>query len=532
MRIRFSAPLIIYLMTAGLASSQSTPSIRPIRQLGAANPNDEEQARWVAFSRDGKQLAVGHTDGTARIWQLDTIKESNRLTVKEDGVTRHVGRGPMFFAPDGRILFTRGPAAGNGAWPAVYVWDLQSGTVLRKLEGDKDEKIGRFSLAPDGRSIAVHGWMRTDKGHDAIRLFDVSSGKLIRVLRFPIGDSTAFIGPAKALPAHSTDGTILAWPSSDAVIRLWRMDNGKQIRELKGHRATITGIAFSPGGSFLASSAGGRPPLKATFVDTTVRLWDVNTGKQLWHADCDDIIESIAYAPDGKTIVACTGERGTVWEAASGKPLFQFEDGKSEFSHVAYAPNGKTIASAMSDGTTLLWSMDAPGESMGPPQELGPRELSAHWKSLAGDEAPKAYRAIWSFSNAPEKTLPFLRERLKPIGKEKPEHVRNLIGNLDNEDFTVREAATRELARIGFQAESALRTALSDSTSEEVRKRARQLLQNIDSWVHTEPEMLRTLRAIWVLERIGTAESREVLKTLAQGLPESRITQEAKSALR
>ena len=44
-------------------------------------------------------------------------------------------------------------------------------------------------------------------------------------------------------------------------------------------------------------------------------------------------------------------------------------------------------------------------------------------------------------------------------------------------------------------------------------------------------ETLRTLRAIQVLERIGTDEAREVLKKLATGAEAARETLEAKDAL-
>ena len=45
------------------------------------------------------------------------------------------------------------------------------------------------------------------------------------------------------------------------------------------------------------------------------------------------------------------------------------------------------------------------------------------------------------------------------------------------------------------------------------------------------PETLRGLRAVEVLELIGTAEAKEVLELLARGLAEARLTQEASASL-
>jgi hypothetical protein len=64
-----------------------------------------------------------------------------------------------------------------------------------------------------------------------------------------------------------------------------------------------------------------------------------------------------------------------------------------------------------------------------------------------------------------------------------------------------------------------------------VRSRINQLLKTIGEWVVTDPDTLRSLRAIWVLERIGTPEARTILEGLAKGAPEARQTQEAKNAL-
>ena len=46
-----------------------------------------------------------------------------------------------------------------------------------------------------------------------------------------------------------------------------------------------------------------------------------------------------------------------------------------------------------------------------------------------------------------------------------------------------------------------------------------------------QPEILRALRAVVVLEEIATPEARKVLQKLASGAPDARLTQEAKASL-
>jgi hypothetical protein len=76
----------------------------------------------------------------------------------------------------------------------------------------------------------------------------------------------------------------------------------------------------------------------------------------------------------------------------------------------------------------------------------------------------------------------------------------------------------------------ALRAALQGKPSLELRRRAQQLLDELDT-ATLSGERLRGVRAVAVLEHIGSAEARKLLDTLASGAPEALRTQEAKAAL-
>jgi hypothetical protein len=128
----------------------------------------------------------------------------------------------------------------------------------------------------------------------------------------------------------------------------------------------------------------------------------------------------------------------------------------------------------------------------------------------------------------PEKTVPFLLARLKPIAQDS-KHVSQLIADLDNSQFAVREAAAQELAMLGEQVEPNFRRVLARKPSAEVRRRLEALLA-APRPIPTR-ETLRALRAIGVLEHIGNPDAQQVLKTVATGAPQARLTQEAKAAL-
>ena len=64
----------------------------------------------------------------------------------------------------------------------------------------------------------------------------------------------------------------------------------------------------------------------------------------------------------------------------------------------------------------------------------------------------------------------------------------------------------------------------------EVRRRLERLLQVLEGVV-ASGERLQAVRAVEVLEQIGTAEAKQLLQSLASGAPGARLTQEAKASL-
>ena len=79
--------------------------------------------------------------------------------------------------------------------------------------------------------------------------------------------------------------------SVDGTVRLWDLESGKEIRRFRGHTADVGCVAFT---------ADGRRALSGG-ADRTIRLWDVASGRELWcFQGHTDIVFSIALAPDGR----------------------------------------------------------------------------------------------------------------------------------------------------------------------------------------------------------------------------------------
>lgn len=200
------------------------------------------------------------------------------------------------------------------------------------------------------------------------------------------------------------------------------------------------------------------------------------------------------------------------------------------------------------DGTVRLWDVPSerptrrarvpgtapffPGgfDRHSPSRSLSETELRRHWDALAGADSAHAYEALWALADAPEQAVPFLASHLRAAAAPKPGQLDRLIADLDSDEFAEREKAQRELERLGERAEPALRKASASSPSAEARRRIVPLLERLRGPV-SDSSTLQGVRAVEVLEMIGNTEAIAVLRRLAEGASESRLTQEARASL-
>src|SRR5262249_52497063 len=145
-------------------------------------------------------------------------------------------------------------------------------------------------------------------------------------------------------------------------------------------------------------------------------------------------------------------------------------------------------------------------------RDLTGEDLAGLWNDLGASDGMCAYQAAWLLSAAaPGQVCSFLRTVLHPAAEPDRDHLQRLLADLDGTRFATREAASKELRLLGVEAEPALRQALASHPSVEARRRIEALLA--ESVVVRLPDKVRRLRALRVLERIGTAQARQLLNT-------------------
>jgi RNA polymerase sigma factor (sigma-70 family) len=484
-----------------------------------------ERVPSVTYSPDGKQLATAAWDGTLRLWDAATGKELRRWSPAEGAERRYPTDEPMrlgrvLFSPDGKLL---------AAWrqdEQVQVWDAATGKHQWLFPGNN------MAFSPDGKLMACAGRGTTaaDANAGVIRLYDLATGEVVRELR---GTKSMIAGLV-----FSPDGKTLATTAQQGIGL--RYSGGQEEQDTNSvHLWDVASgqprLAFAgpPHGGSLTYSRDGKMLASLEFMGKTIGLWEAATGKERAQLEGHrEMIFSLSFAPDGRTLASGSMD-GTVrlWDSPTGKEIGRLEGHGGWVLSVAFAPDGKTLASSSTDTTVLVWDLARIGRAVPKGANLQPAELEALWADLAGDDAPRAYRAITTLSAAPEQAVPFVRERLRPVTADDVRQLVRRISDLDSDQFTVRQAAEEELMKQGAEgAEPALRQALAGNPPPEKRRRLEKIIETLERRP-VSGEVLRGLRALEALEYAGTPEARRVLKALSQGAAEARLTQEAKACL-
>jgi hypothetical protein len=230
------------------------------------------------------------------------------------------------------------------------------------------------------------------------------------------------------------------------------------------------------------------------------------------------------------------------WNPALRKRLIEEQewgdDPKYAHQHGSWSPEGDSWGGQMGRvGQTALalLTLQATDQLVPPPKlplrdPLPAKELDALWTDLATGNGFRANEVIRLLVSAPAQALPLLQDRLRPVAEIDGKLAERWLRELDSETFAVRQKAEEELEKLDQGIVPTLRKALADKPSLEKGQRIERILQRCEQ-TRLTPVQMQHLRALRVLESLGTPEARKHLEALAQGAPGVFLTREARNSL-
>ena len=170
-----------------------------------------------------------------------------------------------------------------------------------------------------------------------------------------------------------------------------------------GQTNTVTSVAFSPDGKFLASGTSDQP----------IRLWDLATGQEKATVEKSSPYFFVVFSGDGKTLASAGSELGTIklWEVPGGQDkgvLTVNQSTRQGASGPVFSRDGKTLAVWCGFGGTIELFDMARRESKGTIKSdySSPRGLSMAFspdgKTLASIDGKELKIKLWDVANRRE----------------------------------------------------------------------------------------------------------------------------------
>lgn len=349
--------------SAGLMNRWSLPDL-PTPALRRTIKGHAGKVRNMLVTADGRSAVTSGSDGTVRVWNVETGAERTRFplaasalaavpastwlavvcedldrTVGADGVVRILDTAT---GAQNAVLPARARqvvAAPDGSWLATIgndnrlrIWDVPGASERLVIECGHT-RVTSMLVDPDGTWIATTGF------GDTVSIWDVTSGTGRAVLRGHAGPLWAVAAPdGQWLATVGRTGEVWIWDTATAALRT----------KLTGHVGQVWEAVAASDSSWIATAG----------TDGCVRIWDVADGTVRLIVDLPSRVRTMTASPDGSWIVVtCADNSLRVLDTDTGVERLTLADRAGPMDSVVVSPHGKWIAASCADSAIRMWNV-------------------------------------------------------------------------------------------------------------------------------------------------------------------------------
>jgi WD40 repeat protein/serine/threonine protein kinase len=291
----------------------------------------------AAFSPDGARVVTSSTDRTTRIWDAVTGRELIRIPGSSSMIYAE-------FSHDGNRLVTTSRWGSFRRHGEARVWDAATGQSKTPVM-EHGGPIFYALFSPDDRRVL------TDCYDNNAYLWDAITGQQIRKFKHE------HQGGSSAGVLFSPDGTRVFTSTSGMAARIWDADTGQPVGPPLYHESTLLNLQCSPDGHRVVTAS----------QDQTARLWEMTPIETnvitLRHAE---EVTHAEFSRDDRRVLTVSGGTARVWDAATGRPLWQSRSTSNQVTQAEFSPDSRFVVTASSDGTAQVWNA-ATGAPVTPP---------------------------------------------------------------------------------------------------------------------------------------------------------------------